>query len=337
MNVTEESISATPNPLNEGALVHLSGDVKAIGEPKDEVFGISAPALRIERAVEMYQWVEVKSAETDKKVGGATETTTTYTYEQRWEKGVNNSAAFKQPTGHTNPAFPLDSKTFAATKGTLGGFALTQDQLGKFGSDEPLPVPPVHLAAAQAQFPGKSVTIDSGNIHVGMPTTPMVGDLRISFRQSLPGMYSVVARQVGSGLTDYQTDNGRNLFLVQNSQVPAQAMFATAQQTNKIITWILRGLGSLALFIGFSLILSLMGVLGDIVPFLGRLARFGTTALAFAAAAIVGSLTIAISWFAFRPLLSLGLLVGAALVAGAALFFRRKSTTASQPAATKLA
>jgi hypothetical protein len=50
-----KSVSATPNPLNEGALVHLSGDVKAIGEPKDEVFGISAPALRIERAVEMYQ------------------------------------------------------------------------------------------------------------------------------------------------------------------------------------------------------------------------------------------------------------------------------------------
>lgn len=146
---------------------------------------------------------------------------------------------------------------------------------------------------------------------------------------ALPGVYSVVAKQSGFGLTDYQAKNGRDLFLVQGGQVTAQAMFATAKQTNKALTWILRAVGMLALFIGFSLILSLVGVLGDVVPFLGTLARFGTAALAIAAAAVTGSITIAISWFAFRPMLSVGLLAGAAVISGGVLVLRKNK--GSQP------
>lgn len=318
-----KSVPTIPAKANEGALVHVSGTVKAVGEPRDEMFGISAPALRIERVVEMYQWVEVKSVETDKKVGGAEETKTTYTYEQRWEKTVNDSASFQQQAGHVNPAAPVEPTMFSAPSGTLGEFLLTQDQLVKFGSDAPLPVAVAKQAAAQATFPGKSVWIVEGVINVGDPVSPKVGDVRISFTQSLPGIYSVVAKQVGRGLVDYEARNGRNLFLVQGGQVTAQAMFDTAKQTNKIITWVLRAIGLLALFIGFMLVLSLVGVLGDVVPLLGSVARFGTSAIAFAAAVLLGSITIAVSWFAFRPMLSLCLIAAAALIAGGVLFLRK--------------
>lgn len=318
-----KSVPVTPSSANEGALVHVSGDVKAVGEPKDELFGISAPALRIERTVEMYQWVEAKSVETDKKVGGAEETKTTYTYETGWEKTINDSASFQQQAGHVNPAAPVEPAMFSAPSGTLGEFLLTQDQLGKFGSSEPLPVAVAKQAVAQATFPGKKVSILDGVINVGDPASPKVGDVRISFTQSLPGIYSVVAKQVGRGLVDYEAKNGRNLFLVQGGQVAAQAMFDTAKQTNKIITWVLRAVGLLALFIGFMLLLSLVGVLGDVVPLLGSVARFGTSAIAFAVAVLLGSITIAVSWFAFRPMLSFCLIAAAALIVGGVLFLRK--------------
>ena len=52
---------------NDGKLVHLSGKSVTVDVLKDGKFGVSANAIKLKRAVEMYQWKEKTSSKTKKK------------------------------------------------------------------------------------------------------------------------------------------------------------------------------------------------------------------------------------------------------------------------------
>ena len=62
---------------NEGKLVHVSGDATTAETLKDDLFGVSASALKLARKVEIYQWEERTEKKNEKKVGGR-EVTKTY-------------------------------------------------------------------------------------------------------------------------------------------------------------------------------------------------------------------------------------------------------------------
>ena len=91
--------------------------------------------------------------------------------------------------------------------------------------------------------------------------------------------------------------------------------FAEAVSANTIITWVLRAVGILLLVVGFALFMGPIGVIADVIPFLGSIVRMGTGLVAFLLAVVVGAIVIAVAWFWYRPLLSLGILAGAAVIA----------------------
>jgi len=97
--------------------------------------------------------------------------------------------------------------------------------------------------------------------------------------------------------------------------VPAEKMFAEAVTANKIVTWLLRAGCLLFLVFGFSLLLGPLGVLADVIPFVGSIVRIGTGLIAFVLALLVGTSTIAVAWFWYRPLLALGILAAGLAVA----------------------
>ena len=78
---------------------------------------------------------------------------------------------------------------------------------------------------------------------------------------------------------------------------------------NTILTWILRGVGVFLLFLGVRLILGPIQVVADVVPFIGRIVGAGLSLIAGLVALSFGSLTIAIAWLAYRPLLGGSLLI----------------------------
>jgi hypothetical protein len=86
------------DPSKNGQLVHATGPVETKDMLTDPVFGLSLNAIRLERKVEYFQWVEESRSETRDKLGGGTETVTTYTYVQRWVNAPVDSARFRDPT-----------------------------------------------------------------------------------------------------------------------------------------------------------------------------------------------------------------------------------------------
>src|SRR6266852_9797155 len=90
----------------EGKLVHVSGAVKTTAQLADDAFPVRADGVKLLRTVEMYQWKEHESKESRKKLGGGTETVTTYDYKKDWATGRIDSSSFKKPEGHENPEAP---------------------------------------------------------------------------------------------------------------------------------------------------------------------------------------------------------------------------------------
>lgn len=302
---------------NDSKLVHVSGPVTADRGLSDPDFGIAAQGLRLSRSVEMYQWKEESKSETTKKLGGGEETVTTYSYSKVWDDSQIDSSDFKKPDGHQNPPMAIHSRTFQIPQGKLVAFDLDTPVLDRIEGDKDYSLSADQSAAIKAAYTGtKPLSIVDGKIYLGNDnTTPALGDYRVGYELAPLGVVSIVARQAGSRFEPYQTQAGDALLMVDTGNVPAEKMFADAVSVNMLITWLLRGAGLLLLTIGFALFLSPIGVILDVIPFLGSMARMGTGIIAFVLAILVGTTTIAIAWFWYRPLLAVGILAAGVIAA----------------------
>jgi hypothetical protein len=144
----------------------------------------------------------------------------------------------------------------------------------------------------------------------------------------------VVAAQTKQTFAPYTTQNGREIELVEAGSVSAPQMFAHAQAANRMLTWILRGVGFAAMFFGGLLLLGPITALAHILPFLGSFVEIGFAIVAFFLSAIVSMLVIATAWIVYRPVLGVALIVAAigCLVLLKRLHTKRAPATAPTPA-----
>ena len=330
LSVDSGKVDAT----NDGKLVHISGAVTPNGTVSDPQFGIRADgALAVVREVEMYQWVEKSESKTEKNVGGSEETVTTYSYSKQWSARRVDSSNFKVPGGHENPDFAVAPNRVTVETANVGAFRLQGTSVANLGNEKIIP-----LAQADADrmrdniATTRPVRLNQGEIYVGTSSTsPQVGDLRIRFERTDLAEASFVGRQQGDTLAAYTASNGRKIFLSAAGRKEAAAMFEQAQTENTIITWVIRVAGLIGIFIGFQLFFGLFGVIGDVIPFVGSLVRGGTAIIALVLTLIIGPITIAVGWFAYRPLLALSIIGGGLAIAALVIFLKRRSAPGAAP------
>lgn len=291
----------------EGALVHLSGPADTQSVLQDPDFQVSVKALRLQRRVQMYQWKEHKQTKKRDKIGGGTETVTTYTYEKQWSDSPIDSSRFKEQAGHQNPSgMAYRSTTLNAPNVSLGAYRLSTSLIRKIKNFEP-------LALTQApNLPGQTMHLRGGDLYLGQnPASPAIGDLKISYKAAYPTEFSIVARQSGDILGPYSTRFGDTIELLKTGVFTADAMFEAAQQENAIMTWAIRGGGFFAMLMGLFMIFGVFGALASVLPPLARFVRFGIRLAAIPMAAGLSITTISIAWVTVRPLLGIPLLIGA--------------------------
>ncbi|MFN0075352.1 MAG: TMEM43 family protein [Prosthecobacter sp.] len=326
VNVGSDKVDAA----NEKKLVHLTGDAKAAEPVVDPDYGISAPALRLVRSEEIYQWVENQKSETKQKVGGGEETTTTYTYEKKWVDEPVKSSEFKKPDGHTNEGELIaGNKNISAENVTLGAFKVPESFVSHMGSPTKHAVTDADLAKLPADLKA-GTQIQSGAFYFGAkPDAPTVGDVRVSFEIVKPGVFSLMAAQLGDTFEPYQTKAGDAIDFIEAGTVSAETMFKNAASANTIITWLLRFLGFLFMAFGFMAIMKPLSVLGSVIPFIGNIIGMGTGLISFVLAGTISLVVIAIAWIVVRPLLGIAILV----LAVGSFIYTRKLAAASKPAA----
>ncbi|MGV3551560.1 TMEM43 family protein [Rhizobium sp.] len=324
--------SASVDAANEGKLVHITGPVKPNGEVVDPQFDIRADgALAVRRNVEMYQWVEKSESKTEKNVGGSEDTTTTYSYSKEWSSRRVDSSDFKVQSGHENPDFAVPANTVTVDTANVGAFVLDGSSVANLGDQKTIALTQADAdRMADNIATSRPVRLNQGEVYIGTSSTsPQVGDLKVRFERTDLAEASFVGKQQGDAIVADTMSNGNEVFLSAAGKKDAPAMFKQAQDENTIITWIIRVAGLIGIFIGFQLFFGLFGVIGDVIPFIGSIVRGGTSIIALILTLIVGPITIAVGWFAYRPLLALAIIGAGVLIAAGLIFLRRKGTDAA--------
>ena len=148
----------------------------------------------------------------------------------------------------------------------------------------------------------------------------------IGFKYIPEGTVSLVAAQTGETFSPYVTKRGGSIYFLRSSYHTADDLFLLAEQDNVAITWLVRLGGFLVMFIGLQMVSKPLEVGLDGIPCIGRFAGnlMGgvTTIAACTVAAALSTLTIAIAWVAYRPLLALLLF---AIVGGLLYIAQRKA------------
>lgn len=122
-------------------LVHAIGAAETDEMVEDPFFEVAANAIRLERVVEYFQWVEETRVETRRKSGGGEEKTTVYTYKQDWVKTPVNSSRFGYPGAphkYRNTVIAdVDDFTVQATNVTFGVYRFPKFLIDSISGSEP--------------------------------------------------------------------------------------------------------------------------------------------------------------------------------------------------------
>jgi hypothetical protein len=114
------------NDAFDGKLIHVSGKVEVDAYLYDEDFGVTQDAIKLQRMVETYQWVEDVDTQTKKNAGGSTTTTKSYSYDTEWSRDLIDSYSFQKPDNHENPeALLFEEQILTAEDVMLGAFELS--------------------------------------------------------------------------------------------------------------------------------------------------------------------------------------------------------------------
>jgi Transmembrane protein 43 len=97
--------------------------------------------------------------------------------------------------------------------------------------------------------------------------------------------------------------------MARSGLMSAPEMFKVAEDENRTLTWILRAVGVLAMFIGFALVLFPLSVIADFVQFIGSIVGAGAFLVALVCTFVLAPALIAVAWLWYRPLISIAVLV----------------------------
>jgi hypothetical protein len=312
----------------ENKLIHVTGPLSTTDTLMDPIFGVgfdensTDSALKLSRDVEMYQWRESSTTEKIKTSTGGTRTETTYSYNKVWSSSLISSASFKnqqQLEERYNPSvFPFPELNLEADPILLGDKVVLGDEVKSYvdwyrnlAVDSLSNVPDTELAKNLELYGQNGYSYGNGTVSV-----PQVGDARITFQYVPADTISVVGLYTGeNSLSSYSTNTGGSLLLVKQGTFTSDAMFQEADEDNTTVAWLLRFVGFVLMVISILLMLQPIATAVDIIPFVGDYLQDGLENCIFPTIAILISIpvslfTIALAWLAYRPIISVPILVG---------------------------
>ena len=337
-------VSKVDASLN-GKLIHASAFADTKDTLTDDMFGVREQAIKLDRKVEYYQWVEHSQTKKRDKVGGGEETITTYTYEQKWVDKPVNSAEFKDPQYQSanKVLSEVEEREELAQHVTFGAYTLPESLVGSISGSEPVEVrmteeqrftwdERLHMLRPKVNTETSLVHTSANTVYLGLsPNSPQVGDVRVTFTKVPPADISLIAQVDGSTFKVYRAKNGQSFSRVQMGTVGADEMIEQARSENNMLTWVLRLVGVLLIVIGLKGMFGLLPMLFKVLPFLGSIVDAGVGLVSWILGLAWSFIIIAIAWLVFRPIIGISLLVLA--IAGIVFLKRRgKKNEEKQPA-----
>lgn len=295
------------NPEFEGKLIHAIATASTQETLSDDQFPVSVPnAIKLDRDVEYYQWVEHSHSETHDKVGGGQETITTYTYSKEWCSSPVNSSSFQTQydEGHSvanHVIREIEDARYKAQVVNYGAYVLDEGLKSQISCNEPVAKFYINRSGTQ-KIEGE----------VSEPA-PEIGDVRIKFTCGKGGEASILAVPQGSSFTKYyDAKNDKSLETLSMGNHAMDEMFATEHQKNKALAWILRVVGILLIVGGIKNILGFIETIAKVLPFVANIIGFGISLIAWVIGLAWSFLIIGVACLFYRPVLGIVILAAVA-------------------------
>jgi len=340
--ISVADLSNINHELN-GKMICASGYATTNDSISDQYFGFGTTAIRIERKVEFYQWVEQKETKTEDKVGGKQEQTTTYNYDKTWVSAPVDSREFKN-SEYKGKNFAvindIKSSKVLAKNVTVGAYTLPEQMIESISSAEPMSANLTDAKEAELNKKiaanlnqsedGDFVSVSNNTIYLGKnPNSPEIGDVKITFTKVVPATVTIWARVANNSFERFTSNKGYSVGGLYMGDRKLDELHEQAESTNSFISWMLRIVGLVVVFFGlkgmFKIIISLLKVL----PFLANIANVGISIVCGVVAFAWSLIIIALAWLFYRPILAIILI---AVVIGLFVFLSKRSKNAKSPA-----
>lgn len=293
-------VSAADASLAAGEFVSVTGTFGTTEQLGDPQFLSPGSYITLERVVEQYVWVEHSKTETRDKVGGGTETTTTYTYEKEWTANPPDSSQF-QDRSHTNPAQRIPSEEWRVGAASVGAWSLTMSDFSTGGGCigcRGLPfADTLDLGSIAGQLLGAAATAtrDGNYLYMdGSPTAPDVGDHRISFRAVTPGAtVTAFGLSEGGRIAPYNFAGDKTFLRVLEGD--RATAIASLRTEHSVVTLVLRVVGFLMMWIGMGMVFAPLHAIAGILPFIKKGTKFMVGLITFPIALVLTTVTVVIS------------------------------------------
>ncbi|ELU18598.1 hypothetical protein CAPTEDRAFT_228778 [Capitella teleta] len=298
---------------NQAKLVHVTTGLFTNEPLIDKEFGISIHACKLNRVVEMYQWVE-HSHISETKTGNEVREETSYTYDETWSKELIPSSSFNSPFTHENPeTMEYESKSFVSNLIHVGSFQLAPGLVNKISDFRRFPL--------TLSPPDDKLRLISDMYYKGRDSKhPAIGDIRIYFEvagrsgkqangEEVHDLVSIIAKQLDDKFLPYQTDAGAEIELLYEGEHSVSSMLGREQVSNIFLTWVVRFGGWLLMFIGFGCMTSILNTLVLRLPLIREAVGLSTAVMTAALAVSLSLVVIAMGWIRYRPLLGLFIIV----------------------------
>lgn len=314
--VTAQRISADSIDSSvDGKFVAVQGVITADGILAEGKYFKPGHYLSVKRSAEMYSWVENSNIKTESKSGGSQENTTTYTYEKKWVNNPEDSKKFKVSVGHENPKMADKDGWIKATGASVGKYKLKINDLH-------LPEYKSILLDSENTELINGATLQDGYVFIGSGTNnlPQIGDIRINY-SIIPGEVNgvVFGKAEVNKIVSY-TDNKKGT-LYRAFAGNADNAISELKSEHRLITWVLRVVGFLIMWLGLLIILGPVSIVMDVIPLFGKVTGSAVKLFTFIVASILSLVTIIFSLI-FHKLIVV--ILACLIVLGIVVFLMKK-------------
>lgn len=140
------------------------------------------------------------------------------------------------------------------------------------------------------------------------PSSPQVGDVRITFTKTMPANVSIIAKVAGETFTQFKAKNGKTFQALSMGSKTAAEMYESGHASNNMWLWILRILGVMMICGGLKGIFGILITVLKVIPFVANIAGWGVNLVCNVVGIAWSLIIIAIAWIFYRPLLAIALL-----------------------------
>jgi len=329
---TAEQVEAGQAGGHDGQLIAITGELGTDETLGDDQFIAPGAYIELNRSVEVYACVEHTETETRDKVGGGTETITTYTYRMEWVSAESlpnpsNYEAYPEAREcdglHSYPA-QLEGDSFEVSTASVGEWTFRVSDAQLPGGES------LSLDQAELINLGQSGTRSGNYIYLygADPNTTRLGDHRVSFTALRPGLgVTIFGAGDGSSLVGFEHEGKRFLRALRGEFNDAISSLKTEFAVLGIMGYV--G-GFFMMWFGMSMVFAPLHAIAGILPFLKKASSFIVSLITFPIALVLTLITMLISNILQSPI---ALAIVGVLVIGGAVYLYKNRRKDDGPAA----